>query len=102
MTGQIPKYGKHFRRISERWTPDLANRVYVLIRDPAWFIRSDKASKTWRVYHWHLNHDRELATPIGTPLPTLGLAMLRLLDGIDRGFYAISSRPDDHRKAPRS
>lgn len=87
MTGQIPRYGKNFRRESERWTPNLANRVYVLKRDPSWFIRSDKTSETWRVYRWHLDHAREMATPVGTPLPTLGMAMNRLLEGIDRGFY---------------
>jgi hypothetical protein len=87
MSGQIPPYGKHFRLKSEPWTPDLANRVYVLKTDPDWFIRSDKTSKIWRVYQWHLDHSRELATPIGTPLPTFGMAMNRLLEGIDRGFY---------------
>jgi hypothetical protein len=90
MTGQIPKYGKNFRRESVPWTPDLANRVYVLKTDPAWFIRSDKSSETWRIYHWHLDHNRELASPAGTPLPTLGLAMTRLLDGIAQGFYAVA------------
>lgn len=94
MTGQIPPYGKNFQRESEPWTPDLANTVYVLKRDPAWFIRSDKTSKTWRVYHWHLDHNREMASSVGTPLPTFGLAMLRLLEGIDRGFYQIDTQDD--------
>jgi hypothetical protein len=93
MTGQIPKYGRHFRRESTPWTPGLANRVYVLTRDPSWFIRSDKASKTWRVYNWHLDHERELAAPIGTSLPTLGMAVNRLLEGIDRGFYQTARKP---------
>lgn len=87
MTGQIPPYGGHFRRESVPWTPDLANRVYVLKADPAWFIRSDKTSGTWRVY-WHFTE--HLVTSVGTPLPTFGLAMLRLLEGIDQGFYAIT------------
>jgi hypothetical protein len=89
MTGQIPPYGEHFRLESEPWTPSLANRVYVLKRDPAWFIRSDKKSKTWRVYCWHLDHERELASPVGTPLPTFGEAMYRLLNGIALGYYAV-------------
>ena len=95
MSGQIPKYGKNFERVSESWTPDLANRVFVLKRDPSWFIRSDKTSKIWHIYRWTLPHSRELATPVSTPLPTFGLAMLRLLDGIDRGFYAVRTAPSD-------
>lgn len=95
MTGQIPPYGKHFRLESERWTPDLANRVYVLKTDPAWFLRSDKTSKTWRVYHWNLDHDRELASPVGTPLPSLSAAMTRLLDGIAQGFYQVAEAAGD-------
>jgi hypothetical protein len=100
MTGQIPKYGRDFRLESLPWTPHLANRAYVLKRDPEWFIRSDKTSGTWRVYHTNLKlHDtldeaRELAAPVGTPLPTLGLAMARLLEGIDRGFYTITTPPE--------
>jgi hypothetical protein len=88
MPGQIPKYGRDFRRESVPWTPDLANRIYVLKADPAWFIRSDKASGTWRIY-WHFTE--HLVTPVGTPLPTLGQAMTRLLDGIGQGFYAVST-----------
>ena len=90
MSGQIPPYGKHFRRESEPWTPDLANRVYVLKQDARWFIRSDKTSKVWRIYRWSLGHSRELATPVGTPLPSLTAAMARLLDGISQGFYQIA------------
>jgi hypothetical protein len=94
MTGRIPPYGQHFRRESEPWTPGLGNRVYVLKSDPAWFIRSDKTSGTWRVYHWHLDRNRELATPVGTPLDTFGQAMTRLLDGIAQGFYQVrATRP---------
>jgi len=89
MTGQIPPYGKNFRLESEPWTSDLANRSYVLKRDPHWFIRSDKTSKTWRVYHWHLTYSRDLATPVGKPLPTLSAAMTRLLSGIEQGFYVV-------------
>lgn len=96
MSGQIPPYGKRgFRRVSENWTPDLANRVYVLKRDPAWFIRSDKTSEIWRVYHWHLDHSRELASPVGTPLSTFGGAMTRLLTGIEQGFYQVAPAPEE-------
>lgn len=87
--GQIPKYGKDFRLEYLPYSPGLASRAYVLKRDPAWFIRSDKASGVWRVYHGPRNC-RDLATPAGTPLPTLGMAMSRLLEGIGRGFYTTA------------
>ena len=92
MTGQIPKYGEFFRLESTPYHPELANRVYVLKRDPSWFIRSDNTSGVWQVYH---GHNREMATPVGTPLPTFGMAMARLLDGIDLGFYAVRTAPSD-------
>lgn len=96
MSGQIPPYGEHFRRVSERWVPvNLASRVYVLKIDPAWFIRSDKTSETWHVYHWHLDHSRELASPVGTPLSTFGEAMTRLLTGIEQGFYQVAPAPEE-------
>lgn len=92
MTGQIPKYGEFFRLESTPYHPELANRVYALKRDPVLFIRSDKPSKKWQVYR---GADRDTAVAMGTPLPTFGLAMLRLLDGIDRGFYAVRTAPSD-------
>ena len=91
MTGQIPKYGQHFRLESLAWTPGRANRAYVLKRDPAWFIRSDKTSKAWQVYH---GADRELAAPAGKVQPTLITAMNLLLDGIDYGFYQAAGGND--------
>jgi hypothetical protein len=89
MTGQIPKYGKNFRLEHAPYHPELASRVYALRRDPAWFIRSDKTSGIWQVYY---GTSRNTATAMGTPLPTLGLAMTRLLDGIELGFYATGDR----------
>jgi hypothetical protein len=92
MSGQIPEYGRHFRLESLAYHPVHANRAYVLRRDPAWFIRSGKASKSWQVY-WMTpgtGASYNTATAVGTPLPTLGLAMQRLLNGIDRGFYTLA------------
>jgi hypothetical protein len=94
MTGQIPPYGKNFRRESERYTPDLANTVYVLKRDGSWFIRSDKTSKVWRLYRWHLDHNREMASPTGRPQPSMAKAMALLLAGIEGGFYEAAEQPD--------
>jgi len=92
MTGQIPPYGTNFRLESLSYTPDRANRAYVLKRDPAWFIRSDKTSKVWQVY-WKTPGTAgspDTATAMGTPLPTLSLAMTRLLNGIAQGFYPVA------------
>lgn len=90
MTGQIPKYGKHFRRESVPYSPTMANRAYVLKADPAWIIQSDKTSGIWQVYLENPTGPGNIT--ISTPLPTLGLAMIRLLEGIDRGFYALTAR----------
>jgi hypothetical protein len=94
MPGQIPKYGAYFRLESLPYGPELANRAYMLKRDPYWFIQSNKASKIWRIYHY----DGGLCAPrsVGTPLPTLGQAMSRLLVGIDQGFYATAWTAANH------
>jgi hypothetical protein len=87
--GQIPKYGKHFRLESTGYH-SLANRIYVLKTDERWFIRSDKTSKVWQIYHG-IPRDRAIA--MSTPLPSLGQAMTRLLQGIELGFYqAVTHR----------
>lgn len=100
MTGQIPPYGRRgFRRESVPWTPDLANRIYVLTRDPAWFIRSDSTSEHWQVYHRPPGASLTTATAMSRPQDTFREAMDLLLDGIDRGFYPVtetepSGRPE--------
>jgi hypothetical protein len=94
MSGRIPPYGKNFRLEQTRYHPALASRVYALKRDPAWFIRSDKTSGEWQVY-WRVpgtGATFDTAAPVGTPLPTLGQAMTRLLDGIAEGFYTITEQ----------
>ena len=92
--GQIPPYGKHFRRESVTYHPDLANRVYVLKTDGTWFLRSDKTSKVWTIF-W--GPSIETAVAMGKPLPSLTAAMAKLLDGIKQGFYQVATpaRPDD-------
>ena len=95
MTGQIPPYGEHFRLESLSWSPDRANRAYVLRRDPGWFIRSDKKSKAWQVC-WKVPGTAasfDTATAMGRVQPTLTRAMSLLLDGIAQGFYPV--REDD-------
>lgn len=86
--GQIPPYGKNFRRESVPWTPEMANTIYVLKRDAAWFIRSDKTSKVWVIFY--IDPELSVAIAIGKPLPSLTAAMARLLDGISQGFYQIA------------
>jgi hypothetical protein len=90
MTGQIPKYGEHFRLESLPYSPHLANRAYVLKRDWHWFIRSGKTSEVWQVYH---GASFTTAAAMGKPLPTLGQAMTRLLAGIAQGFYVSVDEP---------
>jgi hypothetical protein len=83
--GQIPPYGKHFRLESLPYHPSLANRAYILKRDDRWFIRSDKTSGVWTIFY--IDPELSVSIAMGKPLPTFGLAMQRLLEGIDRGFY---------------
>jgi hypothetical protein len=82
--GQIPPYGKHFRLEPTSYHRDLANRVYALKEDPAWFIRADKTSKVWAIYH---GTSRDTAAVVKTPFPSLTAAMAKLLDGVSQGFY---------------
>jgi hypothetical protein len=84
MSGQIPPYGVNFRRESTSYHPTLANRVFVLKRDNEWFIRSDKTSKHWQVFHGAIF---DQATPHGRVQPSFSAAMRLLLEGIDEGFY---------------
>jgi len=86
MTGSIPPYGESFRREEVvEWHPELSRTAYVLKQDPRWFIRSDKTSHIWYIYHGPtVAH----ATRVGTPCQTFRSAMYRLLAGIAGGFYA--------------
>lgn len=88
MTGQIPKYGQHFRRESTPYHPVHAGRVYAFKRDPSWFIRSDKTSERWTIYH---GRDRVTANAVSVPQSTFTEAMGLLLAGVSLGFYVTES-----------
>jgi hypothetical protein len=81
MTGKIPKYGAHFRLGSAEWHPEYGRSLYILKKDGSWWIRSDKTSKRWQLFHNSL--------PVGKVQPSLTEAMSLMLDGIDQGFYII-------------
>lgn len=92
MTGQIPKYGENFRhdRVGS-YHPTLSDTIYILKDDEEWFIRSDKTSKHWRLFH---GMDRDQAVPHGRLQPSLTLAMSMMLEGIAEGFYVTSNNAD--------
>jgi hypothetical protein len=90
MTGRIPKYGAHFKQVGLPYHATLSSTTYVLKIDNNWFIRSDKTSKRWYIFH---GKNRDHAINMGKVQPTLGEAMRLMLDGIDQGFYII----DDNR-----
>jgi hypothetical protein len=87
MTGQIPPYGKNFKhdRVGS-YSPTFSDTIYVLKVDNEWFIRADKKSKRWQVFH---GLDRIFAVPHGKVQPNMRSSMELLLDGIDQGFYVI-------------
>jgi len=87
MTGQIPPYGKNFKhdRVGT-WHPALSDTIYILKLDEEWFIRPDKKSKRWYIFH---GKDRDQATNMGKVQPNMRGAMQLLLDGIKQGFYDI-------------
>jgi hypothetical protein len=98
MTGQIPKYGQNFKlEHVDGYHPTLSHSAYVLKRDSKWFIRSDKASKRWQIFHGEV---RDTAAPVGKVHPSLTKAMKKMIDGIDGGFYAISG--DEYQVIERS
>lgn len=88
MTGQIPKYGENFThdRVGS-YHPELADTFYYLTIDPEWFIRSDKTSKRWQVFH---GMARDTATPHGKVQPNMRGAMALLLAGIAGEFYRLA------------
>jgi len=89
MTGQIPPYGKNFKHDRAKgWHPVLGQAIYVLKRDNEWFIRADKGSKRWYVFH---GYNRDMATCISRVLPNMRSAMELMIDGIDQGFYVLDN-----------
>jgi hypothetical protein len=71
MTGQIPKYGKHFTITHREYHPTMASRRYTLKSDHQFYIQSDKTSKSWHTYG--------PAGEFGTPQRTLSAAMTVML-----------------------
>jgi len=67
MTGQIPRYGKHFRITDREYDRVMGSRRYTLKADTRFYIQSDKTSKTWHTF----GPDGEF----GTPQPSLTAAM---------------------------
>jgi hypothetical protein len=96
MTGQIPPYGKDFRRESIDYHPTRANRVYRLKADPSWFIWADKTSEWWVIYH---GSEAETADAVTDPKATFSEAMRLLLAGVAGGFYRIAQPGEDREPA---
>lgn len=53
MSGQIPKYGEHFRRdsVPRDFQNDLAHTEYVSKRNEEWSIIGNGAGKIWWIFH---------------------------------------------------
>ncbi|HWI66829.1 MAG TPA: hypothetical protein VNS88_00360 [Nitrospiraceae bacterium] len=88
MSGQIPSYGKNFKHSrTASYHPTLSSTYYMLKEDNEWFIRPDKTSKHWQVFHgWIIDR----ATPHGKIQTSMTKAMKLLLDGIEGGFYVVN------------
>jgi len=95
MTGQIPKYGANFRLDDAGYHPELSRSVYVLKTDRTWFIRSDRTSKKWGIYHGAPFND---ATPVNLTYRTLTLAMEALVNAIEA---SVARHPAGKKRAVR-
>ncbi len=71
MTGQIPRYGKHFRLVQGEYDPEYNSSLYISKNDVTWVIRSDKTSKKWYIFHY--GHD------MGVVFPSLTVAMTKVV-----------------------
>lgn len=78
MTGQIPKYGKRFRRERVAYDPHrrLASRRYVLKANEKIFIQATPDSEHWTVY---VAGPAGAAFPVGDPSDTFSEAMPRAI-----------------------
>lgn len=56
MSGQIPAYGAHFRRVkvTRDYEADLSSTAYVSKRNPNWVIRSNGNSEKWWIFYWDM------------------------------------------------
>lgn len=85
MSGQIPKYGGHFKHDrAERYHISLGQALYRFKWDEDWFIRSDKTAKRWYIFS---GRSVDTAIHMGKVQPSLTKAMTLLLDGVKQGFY---------------
>ena len=76
MTGQIPKYGKHFTRVSLPYSPGYASRKYVLKANASVFIQSTSDSEHWGIY---VNMPCGDTVLVGKKVDTMGEAMPRAI-----------------------
>ena len=87
MTGQIPPYGKNFRHDrAAKYHPSLGQALYILKWDEHWYIRADKGSKRWYIFH----SGHQGAIHMGKVWPSLTVAMAKLMEGVKQGYYDIS------------
>lgn len=86
MSGQIPKYGEHFRRVSvpRDFIKDLAHTEYVSKRYPLWSVRGNGNSELWRIFKGF--------DEIAGPFSTMTEAMNRLTRALWE-LYAPESEP---------
>jgi hypothetical protein len=87
MTGQIPQYGKNFKhgRVGS-YHPVLNDTIYIFKLDEEWFIRADKGSKRWYIFH---GMNRNQAICISKVHPNMRSVMELMINGADKGFYAL-------------
>jgi hypothetical protein len=82
MTGQIPPYGKNFKHDrADSYHPSLGQALYRFKWDEHWYIRADKGSKRWYIFHNDIN--------MGKVWPSLTVAMSKLVEGVKQGYYDI-------------
>jgi hypothetical protein len=82
MSGQIPPYGKNFKIGSATYHPTLGSSIYMYKWDHHWYIRADKGSKRWYIFHNDIH--------MGKVWPSLTVAMSKFVEGVKQGYYDIS------------
>ena len=76
--GGIPPYGKNFHLVSaDKWSPEYNSSMYAWKGDTDYYIRSDKTSKKWWVFHRGM--------PVSGVFPSLTVAM----DGFLKAVTAL-------------
>ena len=82
MSGQIPAYGKNFKLGRGPYHLTLGSSIYILKWDQHWYIRAEKGSKRWYIFHDDIH--------MGKVWPSLTVAMAKLVEGIKQGYYDIN------------